>query len=313
MTEELNSLVRWLGAFFFILGTMVGSFLNVVVWRLPRGESLSRPPSHCPRCGHFIRAWENIPVLSWLFLRGRCSSCHLPISWRYPAGELAMGALFFALYWRLWAMKLPLAASPALLWLLSAALAAALIDWEHRIIPDKLTFSGMAAAVCFALVFPEGRLAIAAPASVHSGSILVMSAGRALIGVMPWLAETRWFALFDTLLGLGVGLLVTWTMAESARLFCRGSRQSLIPLGRGDVKYMGMIGAFLGADAVIFTLLGGSLLGFVVGLAGWLVSGLRRRRLDWAYALPFAPFLSLATGIWVLSGNWFFRFLQWCR
>lgn len=306
----MSNLVFWLGVFFFILGTMVGSFLNVVVWRLPRGESLSRPPSHCPRCGHFIRAWENIPVLSWLLLRGRCSACRLPISWRYPAGELAVGGVFLALYWRLWQAGLPLAAAPALLWLLSATLAAALIDGEHRLIPDKLTFSGMGAAVVLALVFPEGRLAVAAPSSVHSGSMLVMSAGRALIGVLPWLAEARWFALFDALLGAGVGLLVTWTAAEGFQLFCRGSRRALVPLGRGDVKFMGMAGAFLGADAVFFTLLGGSLLGFVVGLGIWLAMGFRCRRLDLGYALPFAPFLALAIFAWVLSGNWLYRLLQ---
>jgi leader peptidase (prepilin peptidase)/N-methyltransferase len=137
------------------LGLCVGSFLNVVVWRLPRGESLNHPGSHCPKCGHAIRAWENIPLLSWLFLRGRCSQCGLPISMRYPLVEAANGALWLVLWLRLWSSGLPLTHALAWFFLASALLAIALIDIDHFLIPDKINALGGIVAIVLTLVFPE--------------------------------------------------------------------------------------------------------------------------------------------------------------
>ena len=120
------------GVVAMILGMMIGSFLNVVIWRLPRGESLSSPPSHCPKCGHRIRWYENIPLLSWLCLRARCSSCHQPISWRYPAGETAVGVLFLLVYLRIAHGGLPVGHCFACLWLAPLLLAGGMIDLDHR-------------------------------------------------------------------------------------------------------------------------------------------------------------------------------------
>ena len=119
----------------FVLGLVIGSFLNVVAYRLPRGESLAHPPSRCPNCGAPVRPYDNIPVLSWLVLRGRCRSCGHPISARYPLVELTTGLLFAAVV---------LAKDDAIdivlgLLLVTALVPIVLIDFEHRLIPNRIT------------------------------------------------------------------------------------------------------------------------------------------------------------------------------
>jgi leader peptidase (prepilin peptidase) / N-methyltransferase len=120
-----------------LLGVAVGSFLNVVIHRVPRHESVVRPASRCPRCGNPIRSRHNLPVLGWLILRGRCADCGTPISIRYPLVELATGLLFAALAWRLDRLDL-LPALPAYLWFAGAGIALALIDLELRILPNVI-------------------------------------------------------------------------------------------------------------------------------------------------------------------------------
>jgi len=136
-------------------GACVGSFLNVCIWRLPRGESLTHPPSHCPRCGHKIRAWENVPILSYLFLRGKCAECHLPISMRYPTIE-AITTIIFVLVWtRVWYARIPVGLAVEYFYLGAALLAISLIDTEHTIIPNALTYPGIVLAFVLAVVFPR--------------------------------------------------------------------------------------------------------------------------------------------------------------
>jgi leader peptidase (prepilin peptidase)/N-methyltransferase len=120
-----------------LLGLAVGSFLNVVIYRVPRGESVVSPGSHCPRCGREIRNRHNIPVLGWLLLRGRCFDCGLPISVRYPLVEAGTGALFALVTWRLLAIDL-VAALPAYLWFTAAGIALAMIDLDLRRLPDRI-------------------------------------------------------------------------------------------------------------------------------------------------------------------------------
>jgi leader peptidase (prepilin peptidase)/N-methyltransferase len=120
-----------------LFGLLIGSFLNVVVWRLPRGESLSHPGSHCPVCDHPIRAYDNIPVVSWLLLRGRCRDCGTRISARYPLVELATGLLFaLTAWWVGLSVLLPFA-----LWFMAACIALFLIDLEVHRLPNSLTLS----------------------------------------------------------------------------------------------------------------------------------------------------------------------------
>src|SRR3954471_3027444 len=118
-----------------LFGLLIGSFLNVVIWRVPRGESIVRPSSHCPGCDQPIAPLDNIPVVSWLILRGRCRHCGTRISPRYPAVELATGALFAAFAAKFGAD----AVLPAFLYLAAVGVALAMIDFDHKRLPDVLT------------------------------------------------------------------------------------------------------------------------------------------------------------------------------
>ncbi len=119
--------------FLFVLGAVIGSFLNVVILRLPEGQSVAYPGSHCPKCGEKLRWWHNIPILSWLFLRGRCAYCDTPISWQYPVVELLSGLIFVAVFWK----------EPTVYGLITALvfcllLALSIIDLRYKAVPDSL-------------------------------------------------------------------------------------------------------------------------------------------------------------------------------
>ncbi len=141
-----------MGTFFVVVaglvGASIGSFLNVVIWRLPRKENLSHPGSHCPRCNRPIRWFDNLPVVSWLLLRARCRACLAPIAWRYPFVELLTATLFVLAALR---FPNPLDAT-AIALLLAALVAITFIDIDHRIIPDAITKPGMALALILAVV-----------------------------------------------------------------------------------------------------------------------------------------------------------------
>jgi leader peptidase (prepilin peptidase)/N-methyltransferase len=130
--------VYYFGAISLLLGLVVGSFLNVVIYRLPLGESLVHPGSHCPRCGMAVRWYDNVPVVGWLTLRGKCRDCHEPISFRYPLVEAITGVMFVIAYWRL-GIDWPL----LVVWaFIAAMICVALIDLDHMIIPDKIVLPG---------------------------------------------------------------------------------------------------------------------------------------------------------------------------
>ena len=230
-------LTAWVAA----VGLVVGSYLNVVIHRLPLGESTVLPRSRCPHCRQVIAARDNLPLVSFVLLRGRCRHCGAPISWRYPLVELATAALFVACLYRFgWSWQTPVAA-------LFAALLVALagIDFDCFLLPDALTLSG---------------LAIGLAVSVAADWISPLEAD---LGVL-----------------LGGGLL--WGIAE-AWYHLRGEEG----MGLGDAKMLAMIGAFLGWQGVLVTLLLGSLAGSVTGLA--LLVG---RRADLKARLPFGVFLA---------------------
>ena len=225
-----------------LFGLLVGSFINVVIHRLPREESLVSPPSHCPACGAPIAPQDNVPVVSWLLLKGRCRTCGARIAARYPAVELANGAL--------WALAFSAApswadfASGALL--LSACLALLWIDADFQILPDAITLPGT--AVGFALSFASQ----------------IRNPRESLAGI---------------LLGAG-GLLA---LALLYRLVRR-----VEGMGLGDVKMLGMIGAFLGPWGVLVTVLLASVSGSLVGIVI-----LARRGGDAMTRLPFGVFLAV--------------------
>lgn len=152
-----------------LLGLAIGSFLNVVIWRVPRGESVVHPPSACPRCGRAIAARDNVPVLSWLVLRGRCRGCGEPISVRYPLVETATGVLFLLTLW--W--QGVTAALPAFLFLAAIAVALTMIDLDHHRLPDRIVL--LAYPVALAL------LAVASWASDDWTALLRAVVGAAIL------------------------------------------------------------------------------------------------------------------------------------
>lgn len=297
--------ILWLVLFFsFVVGCTIGSFLNVVVWRVPRGESLVSPPSHCPNCNHQIRAWENIPVLSWLFLRGRCSGCHLPISIRYPLGELATGALYAVVAYFAWRRNMPLAVLPGYFFALGAMISVTQIDIKHGIIPDLVTYSGMVVGVLLSLLLPSSRLIFGSDLTAsENGNILFGYLVRHLsLGLgadvlsMPMVA-----AFLDCVLGLLMGLLILGCVSFPVWLLNRMSckHRMPLPIGWGDVKYLGMLGCFLGADSCWYVVCGASVAGFAYGIIRLIAkSNLKDHR------VCFGPFLSVAALIWMSFGRW---------
>lgn len=227
-SSEIEPLFALFCVVAFIFGSCIGSFMNVVVWRLPRGESLVDPPSHCPRCGHLIKPWENIPIISWLCLRARCSGCHQPISIKYPIGESATGLLFSLLWVCIYKRNLPLAVVPAYFFLGAALLAVALIDAEHWFIPDEVTFSGMGFAMAMALMLPTGRIALQANPGPDAGALIItgfkelaLKAGFD-IGQSPIIA-----AAIDTVLGAAMGFSILFILAWTMKHLLK--RQDILP------------------------------------------------------------------------------------
>jgi leader peptidase (prepilin peptidase)/N-methyltransferase len=221
----------------FLFGLVIGSFLNVLIHRLPRGESVAFPGSHCPACGAPIRPYDNVPVLSWLLLRGRCRECRAPISVRYPAIELANALLWVAAFLRApgWADF----ASGA--FLCSACLALLVIDAEFRILPDKITLTGIAVGLALSF-FSRSRT----PLSAVAGAAL----GAGGLFLLAWLWEklrnveamgmgdVKMLGMVGALLGAS-GVVITVLLASVAGslvglalvLARRGSLQTALPFG----------------------------------------------------------------------------------
>jgi len=138
---------------FFVFGSMVGSFLNVCIYRMPRNESIVTPPSHCPGCNQWIRWWQNIPILSWIALRGRCARCGIRISPRYVLVEALTGTLFAVLWVQHGQVSVLGVLASAIF--VAGLITATFIDLEHLIIPDEITLGGTAAGVVFSIIAPS--------------------------------------------------------------------------------------------------------------------------------------------------------------
>jgi len=260
-----------LGAMAFVVGLVVGSFLNVVIYRLPRGESLVRPGSHCPGCGQGLAPWDNVPVLSYLWLRGRCRSCRTRISPRYPAIELLTALLFASIAMRYGATAM----TPVLLAFAAALVAAAAIDLDHRIIPDEISVGGLLLAV---VLVP----AVHALAGAHFADALLRSAGGALLGGGAFWTVGFAHARISTALGRrfehwpGEGEALPKPSSLDYWVWFPG-------VGFGDVKLLAMIGAVLGPAGVLETIFAASVAGLVLGVAGALIT----RR--WSAPFGFGP------------------------
>jgi leader peptidase (prepilin peptidase)/N-methyltransferase len=292
----------------FITGLAFGSFLNVCIYRLPLGLSVVTPRSACPGCKQPIAFYDNIPVLSWLILRGRCRNCSTRISPRYWMIELLTGLLFVASYWY---FGLTLS---TLKYCVFAFLLLGLIftDAETKLLPDKLTLPGLALGVFFSLLVPVNDLS----SQFLPGMISLPVSSD---------VSVRLLSLLDSLLGAAIGASFIYG-AGAIYLRWRGMEG----MGFGDVKLMAMVGAFLGMKLTVFTIFTASLAGSVFGLTTVFVVWLKRthrfmprlanaqaaRRRGWQsaqvvyrhYQMPFGVFLGSMALVGSFFGN---QFLRW--
>ncbi len=242
------------------LGLAIGSFLNVCIYRLPRGESVVSPPSRCPSCGRTLRWFENVPLLCYLLLGGRCRTCRNTVSALYPIIETATALVFLLQYWQLgWqpllGVRLLFAAAMIVLFV---------IDLQHRILPNVITLPGVVVGVTASVLFEPG-----------------------------WQAS---------LIGMVAGGGVLWAVGEAYLWICGEEG-----MGMGDVKMLAMIGAFLGWQLMLVTLLIASLAGSVVG-GGMILMN----RGSMKYTLPLGSFLAAGALIATHAGqpllDWYLGF-----
>ncbi len=211
----------------FILGLSFGSFLNVCIYRIPKNKSVSWPPSACPKCTIRIKWYDNLPILSWFLLRGKCRHCNLPISIVYPIVEL-LTALLLLLLWLIYGLTwFTIIYQLAALGLLLVTV----IDIKHMILPDRITIGGIILFPLISTLFPP------------------------LHGVETWQS-----GLIASLSGLAIGFGTLWIIRELGTAVLKKEA-----MGFGDVKFMGAIGALLGWQAVLYTLFFSALIGSVVG------------------------------------------------
>ena len=260
-----------------LFGAMIGSFLNVCICRIPEGKSIVTPGSHCPQCGKAIRWYDNLPVISFLLLRGRCRHCRRSISVQYPLVEGITAILSLLLFIRF---------GPSPQYVIYFAFTAALvvitvIDLYHQIIPNGISLPGIAVGLLASWFLPNPAL--------MDGLLrgLVFQAARLGVNL------SNHAAFVDALLGIVLGggsLLLVIHLYYWLR---KGEG-----MGGGDVKLLAMVGAFLGWKAVIVTIIFSSFIGSIVGVALMV-----RKGKDLKYAIPYGPFLSLGAVIALFYGE----------
>ena len=291
--------------FVFLFGLVFGSFLNVCISRIPEGLSVVSPGSRCPRCLTPIKPYDNIPVVGWLMLRGKCRNCGLPISAMYPIVEFLTG-LLFALALRQFGLTLA-----TLKWVVFSCLIVVLVvtDLRVRILPDLVNFPGMVAGLLFSL---------GTPVLDTTATTLYVLAYRRLPFSLPWMV----FSLLNAVLGAILGSFLLWGAAKVYKLVRKKEG-----MGMGDVKMMAMVGAFLGPRGAFLTILLGTLLGSITGL-GWIgllyLAGWKRKvaeraarrglgsvaNIRWALAVQYQLPLGTFLGIGALSVVYGFPWLD---
>jgi leader peptidase (prepilin peptidase)/N-methyltransferase len=293
----------------FVFGLAFGSFLNVCIYRMPRRLSVVHPGSACPSCGKHIAFYDNIPVLSWLILRGRCRQCSASITPRYLVIELLTGALFLLCYFH-FSLSLAMLKCATLAFLLLGLI---FTDAETHLLPDKLTLTGLGAGLVFSLFVPvNDLLSLVLPGVVQ----------------LPVSSDISWrmFSLFDSALGAAVGASFLYGVGV---IYLRW--RGVEGMGFGDVKLMAMIGSFLGLRLTVLTMAAASIAGSFFGLwtvfAVWVKRTQRRknvfhetgaaaRRNAWSSALvalrrhqmPFGVFLGSMGLVAFFFGQ---QFLRW--
>jgi len=250
---------------FFVLGSLIGSFLNVCIDRLPQDKSILNPPSHCPTCQQRLAARDLIPVFSYLWLHGRCRYCKAVIPRRVLWVELATGGMFAFLYWHSGlTAELGIMAFYACLFTIIFV-----VDLEQGLVLNKLLYPGLALALLIALFLPQ-----------------------------PWLMQWKASGIASAALGGAIGFAMFFLLAVATR----GG------MGWGDVKLAALIGLATGFPLVFLAVIMGAIMGGIVGIA-LLITKKRKRK----EAIPFGPFLSLATMITMLWGSsilsWYLGFM----
>jgi leader peptidase (prepilin peptidase)/N-methyltransferase len=344
--------------FVFVTGAVVGSFLNVCIYRLPLDLSINRPRrSFCPTCKYPIPWQQNLPLVSWMLLRGRCANCGAGISFRYFAVELLTAFLFLAVW-----QSFPISVAIAYWVFVSLVIVATFVDFEHFIIPDEVTIGGAVAGVLASLAVPElmdtgSRLAavvrsVLAAALGYLILLVVLEAGKLAFGKkrikLDGPTPFTWKRQGDDaefVVGAEQSLWSDYFARERDRLILQCDdakidnhihnkislefyydrviveRETLVldnideisgtavevvipreAMGRGDLKFLAAIGAFLGWRAVLFAVFAGSLLGSLVGLFTLLVG-----KRVWSAKLPFGPYLAFGALAWMFYGQAFIR------
>jgi len=343
----------------FVFGAVLGSFLNVCIHRMPRGESIVSPPSSCPHCGTHIRWYHNIPLVTYLAIGGKCRYCGAKITPRYFVVELLTAIAFLVLWLRFDGWLAPI------YWVLFAGfVVATFIDCEHYIIPDEITLGGIVAGVVLSLAYPPlmGKTT-AAEAGIQSllgalcggavlyavveggkllfgkqkialepGTQIVIADGKVTIAPDEWLWEDLFYRASDritfhavTLQFGGQNFAAVRVAISETQLWVDDQEFDLATIGRveatsdqiclpreamgfGDVKLLAAIGAFLGWQATLFTVVFSASFGSLLG-----VSSIFFRRSQWQGRIPYGPHLVAAAVLWMFTGpaivNWYLRLL----
>lgn len=295
----------------FLFGASIGSFLNVCIYRMPAEKSIVKPASHCGSCKTPIAWYDNLPLVSWFLLGGKCRHCGARFSFRYWAVELLTASLFLWVWLQFGPDVWTLAEFPAsallpplivpIYWLLLGGLiVATFIDLDHYIIPDEISIGGVVVGFVLSAAVP----------SLHGEEMFLFGAWKSALGIVVGSAVVLWLAIFGEV------------------IFKKEA------MGFGDVKFLGMIGAFLGWQATLFSLVVASFVGAIVGVV-WIAMSRERRAMgkdlasEEAYysldawnlrdevdtraarsSIPFGPFLALGAVVWVFAGE---KILAFCR
>lgn len=270
--EDATFLARVMIGFVVCLGAIIGSFLNVCIYRIPMELSVSRPRSHCFSCGKTIPWYHNIPVLTWFILRGKCSNCKAPISFRYPAIEALTAILFLAVF-QMWGNPALFGLNPLsvpelipFFWLFVASTVVnVMIDIDHRILLDRISLGGTLFTFAVSTAFPI------------------------LHGCTLWY-DGLLTSFYGALAGFGIGFAIAF-MGE--RIFLQDA------FGFGDVKWMMLFGAIFGWQGLLWILLMSSFIGLLMGAGVLLYNRIKGLADEQAVAIPFGPALGTAALLWL--------------
>jgi leader peptidase (prepilin peptidase) / N-methyltransferase len=289
--DSVEAIAPWFfPVFAFAIGTCIGSFLNVCIYRIPEGLSVVHPPSRCGACGKTIPFYNNIPILAWIFLKGKASCCGAPFSIRYPAIEFLTGLLFLAS----WMLLPTTTALIGFVWI-SILICVTFIDLDHMIIPDRFSIGGLIAGLILSMVAP----------SLHD-----------ILPTNP--LENSIQGLFTAINGAFLGsAIILWIMILAEVILKKEA------LGFGDVKLMGAIGAFCGWQGAIFALFGGAVLGTIAIIIMQLIRFLKPKKQDATEEdesmigreIPFGPMLAAGSLLYYLHFgpivDWYFGQFSW--